>query len=78
MNLPKEPTASNPERPQWEPSEETLAVRRLVDVWGRSFALKFFPGIAEHELARCYYGMPIEPAALAGIKKVLKERMTND
>jgi hypothetical protein len=78
MNLPKEPTANNPEWPQWEPSEETLAVRRLVDVWGRSFALKFFPGVAEDALARCYYGMPIEPGALAGIKKVLKERLAND
>jgi hypothetical protein len=77
MNLPKQSNA-NPERPQWNPSEETLAVRRLVDVWGRDFALKFFPGVPEDALARCYYAMPVEPAALEGIKKVLKERMTND
>lgn len=77
MNLPTQSNA-NPERPQWNPSEETTAVRRLVDVWGRDFALKFFPKVAEADLARCYYAMPIEPAALEGIKKVLKERMTND
>lgn len=77
MNLPKESNA-NPERPQWNPSQETLAVRRLVDVWGRDFTLKFFPGVAEHELARCYYGLSVWGPALEMIKKVLKERMTND
>ena len=77
MNLPKESNA-NPERPQWSPSPETLAVRRLVDVWGRDFTLKFFPGVAETDLARVYYGMPVSPEGEQAIKKVLKERMTND
>lgn len=77
MNLPAKSNAS-PERPQWAPSPETTAVRRIVDVWGRDFTLKFFPGVAEDELARCYYGLAVDGAALVAIKKVLKERMTND
>jgi hypothetical protein len=77
MKLPTE-SKSNPERPQWNPSPETIAVRRLVDVWGRDFTLKFFPEVPEAQLARCYYAMPVSPEAFAGIKKVLKERMTND
>jgi hypothetical protein len=76
MKLPAQSNA-NPERPQWQPSEETLAVRRLVDVWGRDFALKFFSHVNEADLARVYYGMPIDTAALEAIKKVLKERMTD-
>jgi hypothetical protein len=59
-------------------SEEHIALRRLVDTWGRKFAIAFFVHVSEDDLARCYYGLPIDAGALAKIQKVLKERMPHD
>lgn len=53
-------------------------MQRLVNTWGRGFALKFFPGVDETALARCYYGMSVDPEQLTKIQKVLKERMPHD
>lgn len=60
----------------WDPTPETIAVRRLVDVWGRTFTLAFFPGVSEEALARCYYGMSVDAENLGRMQKILKERMT--
>lgn len=59
--------------------EEQRAIYRLM-ARGRDFTIAFLKdaNVSEDTLAKIYYGQPIPVDELERVKRVLKERMTED
>jgi hypothetical protein len=59
---------------------EQHALRILFDRWGRGFVIAFFIAakVTEDDIARCFFGLEVEPDALGRIKAHLKERMPKE